>query len=138
MSADPEEHYFLLTEPPLNTPDNREYTAEIMFETFNVPGLYIAVQAVLALCASLLTKQDASGKNAGVTGTVIDSGDGVTHIIPVVRQTHRHARRRARFPEQRSRDVRDLSFTLRLLFCLYFLCSFTLFCACCFSSSRAT
>ncbi len=83
MSADPEEHYFLLTEPPLNTPDNREYTAEIMFETFNVPGLYIAVQAVLALCASLLTKQDASGKNAGVTGTVIDSGDGVTHIIPV-------------------------------------------------------
>lgn len=83
MSADPEEHYFLLTEPPLNTPENREYTAEIMFETFNVPGLYIAVQAVLALCASLLTKQDASGKQAGVTGTVIDSGDGVTHIIPV-------------------------------------------------------
>jgi len=78
------QHYFLLTEPPLNTPDNREYTAEIMFETFNVPGLYIAVQAVLALCASLLTKQDASGKQAGVTGTVIDSGDGVTHIIPVV------------------------------------------------------
>jgi actin-related protein 3 len=84
MSCDPEEHYFLLTEPPMNTPENREYTAEIMFETFNVPGLYIAVQAVLALCASLLTKQDASGKNAGVTGTVIDSGDGVTHIIPVV------------------------------------------------------
>jgi actin-related protein 3 len=83
LSCDPEEHYMLLTEPPLNTPENREYTAEIMFETFNVPGLYIAVQAVLALCASLLTKQDASGKNVGVTGTVIDSGDGVTHIIPV-------------------------------------------------------
>jgi actin-related protein 3 len=74
----------LLTEPPLNTPENREYTAEIMFETFNVPGLYIAVQAVLALCASLLTKTDSAGKNAAVTGTVIDSGDGVTHIIPVV------------------------------------------------------
>jgi len=73
-----------LTEPPMNTPENREYTAEIMFETFNVPGLYIAVQAVLALCASLLTKQDKSGKNAAVTGTVIDSGDGVTHVIPVV------------------------------------------------------
>lgn len=42
----------LLTEPPLNPPENREYTAEIMFETFNVPGLYIAVQAVLALAAS--------------------------------------------------------------------------------------
>lgn len=40
------------TEPPLNTPENREYTAEIMFESFNVRGLYIAVQAVLALAAS--------------------------------------------------------------------------------------
>jgi len=38
----------------------------------------------LALCASLLTKQTDTGKNAAVTGTVIDSGDGVTHIIPVV------------------------------------------------------
>jgi len=84
LSCDPEEHFMLLTEPPLNTPENREYTAEIMFETFSVPGLYIAVQAVLALCASLLTKQDKSGKAGGVTGTVIDSGDGVTHIIPVV------------------------------------------------------
>lgn len=83
LNADPEEHFMLLTEPPMNTPENREYTAEIMFETFNVPGLYIAVQAVLALCASLLTKQD-SGKNQGVSGTVIDSGDGVTHVIPVV------------------------------------------------------
>jgi actin-related protein 3 len=54
-----------------------------MFETFNVPGLYIAVQAVLALCASLLTKQDSKRKTAQVTGTVIDSGDGVTHVIPV-------------------------------------------------------
>jgi len=84
LSCDPEEHYMLLTEPPLNTPENREFTAEIMFETFNVPALYIAVQAVLALCASLLTKQDKGGKTNSVTGTVIDSGDGVTHIIPVV------------------------------------------------------
>lgn len=44
LRAEPEDHHFLLTEPPLNTPENREYTAEIMFETFNVPGLYIAVQ----------------------------------------------------------------------------------------------
>jgi len=83
LNCDPEEHFMLLTEPPMNSPENREYTAEIMFETFNVPGLYIAVQAVLALCASLLTKQDGA-RNASVTGTVIDSGDGVTHIIPVV------------------------------------------------------
>ena len=75
-----QDHYFLLTEPPLNTPENREYTAEIMFETFNVPGLYIAVQAVLALAASW-TKKDASERT--LTGTVVDSGDGVTHVIPV-------------------------------------------------------
>lgn len=37
----------LQTEPPLNTPENREYTAEIMFESFNVPGLYIAVQVAV-------------------------------------------------------------------------------------------
>ena len=108
MRCEPEEHYFLLTEPPLNTPENREYTAEIMFETFNVPGtrflgisvtrstrlifdrqpchpffvplgLYIAVQAVLALAASWVKK----GTKRTLTGTVIDSGDGVTHVIPV-------------------------------------------------------
>jgi len=80
LRCEPEDHYFLLTEPPLNTPENREYTAEIMFETFNVPGLYIAVQAVLALAASW-TKKDASERT--LTGTVVDSGDGVTHVIPV-------------------------------------------------------
>ncbi len=69
------------TEPPLNAPENREYTAEIMFETFNVPGLYIAVQAVLALAASWTSKQVT---DKTLTGTVIDSGDGVTHVIPVV------------------------------------------------------
>ncbi|CAI8009373.1 Actin-related protein 3 [Geodia barretti] len=80
LRAEPEDHYFLLTEPPLNTPENREYTAEIMFESFNVPGLYIAVQAVLALAASWTSRQ--VGERT-LTGTVIDSGDGVTHIIPV-------------------------------------------------------
>lgn len=80
LRAEPEDHYFLMTEPPLNTPENREYTAEIMFESFNVPGLYIAVQAVLALAASWTSKQVSERT---LTGTVIDSGDGVTHVIPV-------------------------------------------------------
>jgi len=53
--------------------------AEIMFETFNVKGLYIGVQAVLALVAS-----SGVGADISYTGTVLDSGDGVTHIIPVV------------------------------------------------------
>lgn len=80
LRAEPEDHYFLLTEPPLNTPENREYTAEIMFESFNVPGLYIAVQAVLALAASWTSRP--IGERT-LTGIVIDSGDGVTHCIPV-------------------------------------------------------
>jgi actin-related protein 3 len=90
LSADPEEHMMLLTEPPMNTPENREYTAEVMFETFNVPGLYIGVQAVLALCASILAPKKGGGKkdakhgtSKALTGTVVDSGDGATHIIPV-------------------------------------------------------
>lgn len=44
----------LQTEPPLNTPENREYTAEIMFESFNVPGLYIAVQVRYAGSSSFV------------------------------------------------------------------------------------
>ena len=45
LRVEPEEHCVLLTEPPLNPPENRESTAEVMFETFNVPGMYIAVCA---------------------------------------------------------------------------------------------
>ncbi|CED84702.1 actin binding protein [Phaffia rhodozyma] len=79
LRAEPEDHHVLLTEPPLNPPENRENTAEIMFESFNVQGLYIAVQAVLALAASWTH----SNSERTLTGVVIDSGDGVTHTIPV-------------------------------------------------------
>ncbi|KAK9477643.1 actin family [Lipomyces japonicus] len=80
LRCEPEDHYFLLTEPPLNPPENRELTAEIMFESFNCAGLYIAVQAVLALAASWTSSKV---QDRSLTGTVIDSGDGVTHVIPV-------------------------------------------------------
>ncbi|EAU85522.1 actin binding protein [Coprinopsis cinerea okayama7 len=80
LRAEPEDHYFLLTEPPLNPPENREQTAEIFFESFNIKGLYIAVQAVLALAASWSSNRVT---DRSLTGTVIDSGDGVTHVIPV-------------------------------------------------------
>jgi actin-related protein 3 len=65
---------------PLNPPENRENTAEIFFESFNCAGLYIAVQAVLALAASWTSSKVT---DRSLTGTVIDSGDGVTHVIPV-------------------------------------------------------
>lgn len=79
LRCDPEDHFFLLTESPLTPPEHREYTAEIMFETFNVAGLYIAVQAVLALTAGFTATP-----HAPLTGVVVDAGDGVTHVVPVV------------------------------------------------------
>ena len=71
----------LFAPQPLNPPESRENTAEIMFESFNCAGLYIAVQAVLALAASWTSSKV---QDRSLTGTVIDSGDGVTHVIPVV------------------------------------------------------
>ncbi|CAB4056770.1 ACTR1 [Lepeophtheirus salmonis] len=52
-----EEHPVLLTEAPLNPRRNREKAAEIFFETFNVPALFLI--------------------NASY------SGDGVTHAVPI-------------------------------------------------------
>ncbi|KAG9150606.1 hypothetical protein Leryth_008080 [Lithospermum erythrorhizon] len=77
LRCDPEDHYFLLTESPLTPPESREYTAEVMFETFNVPGLYIAVQPVLALAAGYTTSK------CEMTGVVVDVGDGAAHVVPV-------------------------------------------------------
>ncbi|XP_040283344.1 actin-2-like [Bufo bufo] len=66
------DHPVLLTEVPFNSLQNREKMAEIMFEAFDVPGMYIALQAALTLYSTGLT-----------TGMFVNSGDGVTHMVPV-------------------------------------------------------
>ena len=43
-----------------------------MFETYNCPSFYVAIQLVLSLFASGIT-----------TGIVVDSGYGVTHAVPI-------------------------------------------------------
>ena len=62
----------MLTEAPMNPKANRERMMRIAFEVFNVPCTYVAIQAVLALYSAGRT-----------TGIVMDSGDGVTHTVPV-------------------------------------------------------
>ncbi|XP_075720155.1 actin-related protein T3 [Rhinoderma darwinii] len=72
LKINPSERPTLITEPPLNPLSNREKMAQVFFEKFDVPAMYVAIQAVLALYFS--------GK---ITGCVLDSGDGVTHSVPI-------------------------------------------------------
>eukprot|EP00796_Vickermania_ingenoplastis_P009136 gene9138-6423_t len=72
LRVNPEQHNTVLTEPANNPKSHREKMTEIMFETFSVPAMYLNVQAVLALYSSGRT-----------TGIVLDSGDGVTHTVPI-------------------------------------------------------
>eukprot|EP01091_Cochliopodium_minus_P008102 TRINITY_DN17_c0_g1_i1.p1 TRINITY_DN17_c0_g1~~TRINITY_DN17_c0_g1_i1.p1 ORF type:complete len:391 (-),score=109.57 TRINITY_DN17_c0_g1_i1:87-1259(-) len=72
LGINPKETKILLTEPPMNPKQNREQMIKAMFETYGFKSVYIAIQAVLVLYAQGL-----------LTGVVCDSGDGVTHIVPV-------------------------------------------------------
>ncbi|CAN0041469.1 unnamed protein product [Pylaiella littoralis] len=72
LNVAPEDHAVLLTEAPLNPYKNRRQCAETFFENFGVPAMFCAPQAILSLYSSGRT-----------TGVVLDSGDGVTHCVPV-------------------------------------------------------
>ncbi|EEB06901.1 ARP2/3 actin-organizing complex subunit Arp2 [Schizosaccharomyces japonicus yFS275] len=72
LQVDTRGRKILLTEPPMNPSSNRERMCETMFERYGFDGVYVAIQAVLSLYAQGLS-----------SGVVVDSGDGVTHIVPV-------------------------------------------------------
>ena len=62
----------LLTEAPLNPTKNKEDMAKIIFEKLNISEFMVEAQAKLSLIAE--------GRSSGI---VLDSGDGVTHCIPI-------------------------------------------------------
>ncbi|MFX0095776.1 MAG: actin, cytoplasmic 2 [Candidatus Hodarchaeota archaeon] len=72
FQINPSEHPILLTEPPLNPARNREKMVETLFETFNVPAMFVSMSAGLSFYASGRT-----------TGLVVDMGEDVTHIVPI-------------------------------------------------------
>lgn len=81
LDANHEDHPILISDAPLNPRSNRENICKHLFEIFNVPALHVSIAGLLALYAS--------GRGSGI---VLDSGDGVTHVVPVCQgQTFPHA-----------------------------------------------
>ncbi|KAK4267975.1 hypothetical protein QN277_024686 [Acacia crassicarpa] len=72
LLIDPKEHPMLLAEPSSNTQQQRERTAELMFEKYKVPALFLAKNAVLTSFAS-----------GRATALVVDGGGGSTTVAPV-------------------------------------------------------
>ena len=91
LKVDPRGRKVLLTEPPMNPKVNRQRMVQVMFEEYGFQGVYVAIQAVLTLYAQgeigpvvMTQSADHPGRRPGLTtGVVVDSGDGVTHIVPV-------------------------------------------------------
>jgi actin-related protein len=76
LKISPDDHPVILTETPLTPRPIREKCAEVMFESYYIPSLYLANQAVLSLIAA--------GRS---TGLVLLSGEDVTMSVPVYQHT---------------------------------------------------
>lgn len=72
MKIDPTEHKIMLTEPPMNPKSNKKNMCEVMFDKYGFSHTKVSIQAMLVLYAQGL-----------LTGVVVDSGDGVSHIVPI-------------------------------------------------------
>jgi len=72
LKINPKSCKIMLTEAPSNPLKNRERTIEILFEKYGFNSCHMAIQAMLVLYAQGL-----------LTGVVLDSGDGVSHVVPV-------------------------------------------------------
>ena len=73
MNIEPQGSKILLTEAPLNPIKNRAKMLEVMLDEFQFHQCSLAYQAILTLYAQGI-----------LTGVVVDIGDGVTHICPVI------------------------------------------------------
>ncbi|XP_007516223.1 actin-like protein 7B [Erinaceus europaeus] len=72
MKVAPEEHAVLVSDPPLSPSGDREKYAELLFETFGIPAMHVASQALLSIYSYGRT-----------TGLVVESGHGVSHAVPI-------------------------------------------------------
>ncbi len=72
LRVEPKDCSLMLTEAPQNPKANRERMIEIAMENLQFKAFYVGIQAVLAMFSTGRT-----------TGIVLDSGDGVTHAVPI-------------------------------------------------------
>ncbi|XP_062898008.1 actin, clone 302-like [Mobula hypostoma] len=73
LRASPDEHAVLLADGPLAPGAQREKAAEVLFEGFRVPAMYVVPQPVLSLYST--------GRTSGL---VIEAGFGASYVAPVV------------------------------------------------------
>ena len=72
LRVNPAKHPVIYIEHLLIPQETREYVARLLFETYNVPSLFMIPSPVLAMFSVGLTN-----------GLVVDSGEGITYLAPI-------------------------------------------------------